>query len=72
MTDQRGDVKRSPKHQIIDEQTPTEFCNKLDEAVKRGAEFLPETFQRYSIPRGRQTNYVCMIRIPADAIGGDS
>lgn len=65
------DTKSSPNHVIIFERSAEDFCKQIDEAVQRGAEFLPETFQFVSVP-GRAHNYVGMIRIPPEASGRDS
>lgn len=71
MPNENESPKGGPRHVIIQEKTPDEFCNKVDEAVRRGAKFLPETFQHVVLP-GRANNYVGMIVIPPEASGRDS
>ncbi len=55
---------------VIREESKEDFETRLNDALKRGAEFLPETFQYFSTGGrlGDTTYFLCVVSIPPESI----
>lgn len=56
------------RYVVIQEDRLDLFQKRIDEAVARGAEFFPESFQYVWIPRVSARVYLAIIRIPPDSV----
>ena len=54
-------------HHVIEAKKPQEFEEKLDQAVERGAQFLPETYMVY-VRGAAGPIYTCIVIINKDDV----
>ena len=70
MSNENEGVQGKAKLIVIQEESKKEFETRLNDALIRGAKFLPETFQYFSTGGSLTdtTYFLCVVSIPPESI----